>query len=132
MTARSCVFQIYQPNFSGWNASSSLTSDCFFVCFFFISIREKSDQILFFSVFWMQLSITSPYFLKLLPICTGEEESLLSAGLKGGPGGHVPPRRGCECPKKYNIFHALYDITSIYTVMHTYKITDYPPREPPR
>ena len=47
-----------------------------------------------------------------------------SAGLKGGPGGHVPPRRGCECPKKYNIFHALYDIASIYVVMHTYMITD--------
>ena len=28
--------------------------------------------------------------------------------------------------KKYNIFHALYDIASIYTVMHTYIITDYP------
>ena len=71
MTARSCVFQIYQPNFSEWKASSSLISDCFFVCFFFISIREQSDQRLFFSVFWMQQSITSPYFLNFLPICTG-------------------------------------------------------------
>ena len=70
MTARSSVFQIYQPNFSEWKASSSLISDCFFMFFFFISIREKSDQRLFFSVFWMQQSITSPYFLKLL-ICTG-------------------------------------------------------------
>ena len=68
MTARSCVFQIYQPNFSGWKASSSLISDCFFLCFFLISIREKSDQRLFFSVFWMQQSYhfslfsqTSPY-----------------------------------------------------------------------
>ena len=44
----------------------------------------------------------------------------------GGLGGTCPPpRRGCECPKKYNIFHALYDIASIYTVMHTYMITDY-------
>ena len=42
-----------------------------FSCVFFISIREKSDKRLFFSVFWMQQSITSPYFLKLLPICTG-------------------------------------------------------------
>ena len=44
-----------------------------FLCvFFFVSIREKSDQSLFFfSVFWMQQSITSLYFLKLLSICTG-------------------------------------------------------------
>ena len=41
------------------------------MCFFFISIREQSDQRLFFSVFWVQQSITSPYFLKLLTICTG-------------------------------------------------------------
>ena len=41
MTARSCVFQIYQPNFSGWKASSSLISDCFFLCFF-LSQLEKS------------------------------------------------------------------------------------------
>ena len=48
MTARKCVFQIYQPNFSEWKASSSLISDFFCVCFFFISIREQSDQRLFF------------------------------------------------------------------------------------
>ena len=60
--------------FSEWKASSSLISDCFLcVCvFFFISIREQSGQRLFFSVFWMQQSISSPYSLKLLPICTGE------------------------------------------------------------
>ena len=70
MTARSCVFQIYQPNFSEWKASSSLISDCFFM--FFLSQLEKSlIRDCFFSVFWMQQSITSPYFLKLLPICTG-------------------------------------------------------------
>ena len=81
MTARSFVFQIYQPNFSEWKASSSLISDCFFfVCvwFFFISIREQTDQRLFFSVFWMQQSITSPYFLKLLPICTGGRSHFFS------------------------------------------------------
>ena len=38
---------------------------------FFLSQLEQSDQKLFFSVFWMQQSITSPYFLKLLPICIG-------------------------------------------------------------
>ena len=75
MTARTCVFQIYQPNFSEWKASSSLISDFLCVCFF-ISIREQSDERLFLSVFWMQQSITSPCFLKLLPICTGEEASL--------------------------------------------------------
>ena len=63
-------------------------------------------------------------------------EPLLSAStkyavpdLRGGLGGTCPPpppRRGCECPKKYNICYALYDIASIYTVMHTYMITDYP------
>ena len=84
MTARSFVFQIYQPNFSEWKASSSLISDCFFVCvcFFFISIREQSDQRLFFSVFWMQQSITSPYFLKLLPICTGGRSHFFSLNLR--------------------------------------------------
>ena len=42
MTARSCVFQIYQPNFSEWKASSSLISDCFFMCVFFLSQLQKS------------------------------------------------------------------------------------------
>ena len=50
--------------------------------FFFISIREKSDQRLFFSVFWMQQSITSPYFLKLLPICTGGRSHFFSLNLR--------------------------------------------------
>ena len=82
MTARTCAFQIYQPNFSEWKASSSLISD-FFVCvFYFISIREQSDQRLFFSVFWMQQSITSPYFLKLLPICTGWRSHFFSLNLR--------------------------------------------------
>ena len=61
--------------FSEWKASSSLISDCFFlcVCVFFLSQLENSlARDCFFSVFWMQQSITSPYFLKLLPICTGE------------------------------------------------------------
>ena len=72
MTARSCVLQIYQPNFSGRKASSSLISDCFFVCVFFLSQLEKSlIRACFFSVFWMQQSITSLYFLKLLSICPG-------------------------------------------------------------
>ena len=52
------------------------------VCFFFISIREQSGQSLFFSVFWMQQSITSPYFLKLLPICTGERSHFFSLNLR--------------------------------------------------
>ena len=39
-------------------------------------------------------------------------------------GGALPPPKSAL--KKYNIFHALYDIASIYTVMHTYMITDYP------
>ena len=85
MTARSCVFQIYQPNSqNGFKASSSLISDCFFVCvcFFFISIREQSGQRLFFSVFWMQQSITSLYFPKLLPICTGERSHFFSLNLR--------------------------------------------------
>ena len=30
-----CVFQIYQPNFLEWKASSSLISDCFLLVFFF-------------------------------------------------------------------------------------------------
>ena len=67
MTARTCVFQIYQPNFSEWKASSSLISD-FFVCFFFISIREQSDQRLFFfclldaAIYHFSIfSQTSPY-----------------------------------------------------------------------
>ena len=62
MTARSCVFQIYQPNFSEWKASSSLIRVCFFVSFFFISIREQSDQRLFIPVFRIQQVITSPHF----------------------------------------------------------------------
>ena len=68
MTARSCVFQIYQPNFSEWKASSSLISDCFFMCFF-LSQLEKS---LIRDCFFLSSGCsTSPYFLKLLPICTG-------------------------------------------------------------
>ena len=47
MTARSCVFQIYQPNFSEWKASSSLISDCFFCVCFFLSQLGQSDQRLF-------------------------------------------------------------------------------------
>ena len=47
----------------------------------------------------------------------------IRAGLKGGPGGHVPPppppEEAVSALKKYNIFHALYEIASIYTVMHT-------------
>ena len=86
MTARSCVFQIYQPNSqNGFKASSSLISDCFFLCvcvFFFISIREQSGQRLFFSVFWMQQSITSLYFPKLLRICTGERSHFFSLNLR--------------------------------------------------
>ena len=43
-----------------------------FSWFYFLSQLEKSlIRDCFFSVFWMQQSITSPYFLKLLPICTG-------------------------------------------------------------
>ena len=51
---------------------------------FFISIREQSGQRLFFSVFWMQQSITSPYFLKLLPIsnCTAERSHFFSLNLR--------------------------------------------------
>ena len=67
MTARSCVFQIYQPNFSEWKASSSLISDCF-LCSFFLSQLENSlirdcffclldAEIYHFSLF----SQTSPY-----------------------------------------------------------------------
>ena len=71
--------------FSECKASSSLISDCFLcVCVFwvfFISIREQSGQRLFFSVFWMQQSITSPYFLKLLPICTRERSHFFSLNL---------------------------------------------------
>ena len=37
-----------------------------------------------------------------------------------------PPEKAVSALKKYNIFHALYDSTSIYTVMHTYMIIDYP------
>ena len=37
-----------------------------------------------------------------------------------------PPEEAVSALKKYNIFHALYDIASIYTVMHTYMITVYP------
>ena len=44
----------------------------------------------------------------------------------GGLGGTCPPEEAVSALKKYNIFHALYDIASIYTVMHTYMITDYP------
>ena len=43
-----------------------------------------------------------------------------------GAWGHVPPEEAVSALKKYIIFHALYDIASIYTVMHTYMITDYP------
>ena len=69
--------------FSEWKASSSLISDYFFVSvFFFISIREQSGQRLFFSVFWMQQSITSLYFLKLLPICTGERSHFFCLNLR--------------------------------------------------
>ena len=47
--------------------------------------------------------------------------------LRGGLGGTCPPPEvAVSALKKYNIFHALYDIASIYTVMHTYMITDYP------
>ena len=46
--------------------------------------------------------------------------------LRGGLGGTCPPEEAVSALKKYNIFHALYDIASIYTVMHTYMITDYP------
>ena len=56
----------------------------FFFFFFFISIREQSGQRLFFfsSVFWMQQSITSTYFLKLLRICTGERSHFFSLNLR--------------------------------------------------
>ena len=37
----------------------------------------------------------------------------------------MPLEETVSALKKYNIFHALY-IASIYTVMHTYMITDYP------
>ena len=54
--------------FSEWKASSSLISDCFFCVFFFISIREQSDQSLFFfclldaAIYHFSLfSETSPY-----------------------------------------------------------------------
>ena len=62
MTARSCVFQIYQPNFSEWN----LISD-FFCVFVFMTIKEQSDQRLFFCLLdaaiyhFSIFSLTSPY-----------------------------------------------------------------------
>ena len=46
--------------------------------------------------------------------------------LRGAWGARAPPEEAVSALKKYNIFHALYDIASIYTVMHTYMITDYP------
>ena len=54
----------------------------FFLFVFFISVREQSDQRLLFSVFWMQQSITSPYFLKFLPICTGGRGRFFSLNLR--------------------------------------------------
>ena len=46
--------------------------------FFFISIREQSDQRLFIPVFWIQQVITSPHFLKLLSFCTGGRSFFLN------------------------------------------------------
>ena len=49
--------------------------------------------------------------------------------LRGGLGGTCPPpppEEAVSALKKFNIFHALYNIASIYTVMHTYMIKDYP------
>ena len=37
-----------------------------------------------------------------------------------------PPEEAVSALKKYNIFHALFDIANIYTAMHTYMIPDYP------
>ena len=54
-----------------------------FCVFFFLSELENSlARDCFFSVFWMQQSITSPYFLKLLPICTGERSHFFSLNLR--------------------------------------------------
>ena len=44
---------------------------CVCVCFFFLSQLENSLIRDCFSVFWMEQSITSPYFFRLLPICPG-------------------------------------------------------------
>ena len=51
-----------------------------------------------------------------------------SAGLKGGGGLGArapPPPEEAVSVLKYKNFHALCDIASIYTVMHTYMITEY-------
>ena len=48
MTARSCVFQIYQPNSQNGKQAAVWSVTVFCVCFFFISIREQSGQRLFF------------------------------------------------------------------------------------
>ena len=87
---------------SEWKASSSLISDCF-LCVFFISIREQSGQRLFFSVFWMQQSITSPYFLKLFPICTGERSHFFSLNLRASLVLHIIGTRSAFVKKAYRI-----------------------------
>ena len=49
----------------------------------FLSQLENSlARDCFFSVFWMQQSITSLYFLKLIPICTGERSHFFSLNLR--------------------------------------------------
>ena len=66
------------------------------VCVFFISImRTVWSQTVFFSVFWMQQSITSPYFLKLLPICTGGRSHFFSLNLRASlvPAAFVKKKR---------------------------------------
>ena len=88
--------------FSEWKASSSLISDCFFV--FFLSQLENSlARDCFFSVFWMQQSITSPYFLKLLPICTGERSHFFSLNLRASLVLHIIGKSSAFVKKAYRI-----------------------------
>ena len=63
--------------FSEWKASCSLISDCFLCVFFLTQLENSLARDCFFSVF-----ITSPYFLKLLPICTGERSHFFSLNLR--------------------------------------------------